>query len=129
MRKIEQQVIGAFLNGKSLRVSNTSSIAKPIAGHPSLWLHGHCIARRTKRGLEVNFCGWVTPTTQSRLNSLCELIGLGRPFTIRKGQVRFHGLPIDSDRFYSLMELNRLWSAHPNNKKAQHNAARESIGD
>lgn len=121
MRKVEKQVIGAFIKGERKTVSNTT--ANNVDGVLSLWLHGHCIARRTRMGLEINFCGWATPTTQSRLNSLFELIGIGRPFTIRKGQVRFHGLPIDSDRFYRLLELNKLWSAHPNNKKAQLNAA------
>lgn len=101
MRQVEKQVIGAFLNGEKKSVTNTMT-----DGH-SLWLFGHKIARRvpSKRltrydmgfngkeadTIEVNFCGYATPTTQSRLNSLCELIGIKRPFTIKKGVVSLIG--------------------------------------
>jgi hypothetical protein len=100
MRIIERKVIGAFLSGQKLTISNTSTNGK------SLFLHGHEIARRSATdGLELNFCGWVTPTTQSRLNSLCELVGLGRPISIKGKVPRAHGrlLP-DSTRF----SLDRL---------------------
>jgi hypothetical protein len=97
MRVIERKVIGAFLNGQSLTISNTSTNGR------SLFLHGHEIARMSaEKGLELNFCDWVTPTTQSRLNSLCELVGLGRPISIKGKVPRAHGRLLPDSLFFSL---------------------------
>jgi hypothetical protein len=104
MRVIEKKVIGAFLNGQKLTISNTSTNGR------SLFLHGHEIARfSAKNGLELNFCGWVTPTTQSRLNSLCELVLDRRPLSIKQGTPRsvVNGFEVPACEFFPLETLTK----------------------
>lgn len=70
MRKVEAEVIGAFLAGRARRVGNTSTDGR------TLKLHGNEIARRDCHGrLEVSMAGWSTVTTRSRLNALLILSG------------------------------------------------------
>ena len=71
MRKIEEQVIGAFVRGHEATNANTTATKN------SLYLHGNEIARRLPCGsIEVSNAGWETRTTQSRLNALCQLLGM-----------------------------------------------------
>jgi hypothetical protein len=73
MRKIEKEVIGAFVDGKTKRMGNTASILNPI-GTLNLMLHGNRIAAMSNRDgvkkLWVSNAGWSSRTTQSRLNAL-----------------------------------------------------------
>ena len=97
MRKIEKEVIGAFLDRTRKQIGNTASVCNPMNGDYKLLLHGNCIATLSNRLVQskvsghefyvndmlwVSNCGWPTRTTQSRLNALFRLIGISdRVFT------------------------------------------------
>jgi len=69
MRKIEEKAKRAFLNHENFTNSNTK--VRVIEGKPHLYLHDNLIAKRDKNNeLLIRHCGWETPTTMSRLNSL-----------------------------------------------------------
>jgi len=66
-----------------------------------LGLHGHTIAwwdDDDDETLFINFCGYPTTTTKERINGLCELLGLGRPFYVKDFQLYFgcELRPVDS---------------------------------
>ena len=77
MRKIEKEVIGAFVNGETKMIGNTMSTRDPVTHDLNLLLHGNRIATMSNRDgvkkLWVSNAGWPTRTTQSRLNALFRL--------------------------------------------------------
>lgn len=70
MRKIEQQMIAAIRGAKNWHGSNTE--VRTNAPHSmDVYLHGHLIARVfVDRMVNINLCGYNTPTTRSRLSSI-----------------------------------------------------------
>ena len=80
MRKIEKEVIGAFVNGKTKTMGNTASTPNPHTHDLDLLLHGNRIATMSNRDgvkkLWVSNAGWPTRTTQSRLNALFSLLNM-----------------------------------------------------
>jgi len=96
MRKIEKEVIGAFINGDTKAVGNTQSVFNQATRSLDLLLHGNRIATMSNRdgvkklwvscgGYEVN--GKPTPsrTTQSRLNALFRLLNMPERVYIKGG--------------------------------------------
>ena len=77
MRKIEKEVIGAFVKGDTKAMGNTQSVFNPVTRDLDLLLHGNRIATMSNRDgvkkLWVSNAGWPTRTTQSRLNALFRL--------------------------------------------------------
>ena len=77
MRKIEKEVIGAFIKGDTKAMANTESAINPTTSNLDLLLHGNRIATMSNRDgvkkLWVSNAGWPTRTTQSRLNALFRL--------------------------------------------------------
>lgn len=72
MRKITQQAINAFLNGKAFSLGNTS-VSINHDGAVCLSLHGNLIAIRYadgKRETEITNASWFTSTTKERLNGI-----------------------------------------------------------
>jgi len=90
MRTITNKAIKAFNNGVNFRLDNTQ-VNQRIGGM-ELVLHGHTIAKNDNGFLEINLCGWNTPTTRERLNGLN-----GVSCYTRKGQAFLNGNPIPSD--------------------------------
>lgn len=80
MRKIEKEVIGAFVNGETKMIGNTMSTRDPVTHDLNLLLHGNRIATMSNRDgvkkLWVSNAGWPTRTTQSRLNALFSLLNM-----------------------------------------------------
>lgn len=72
MRKITDKITRAFVLGQRLTLGNSSTDGQ------TLFLHGNAIVRKTPRGYEVNWCGWVTPTTANRINGAMQAAGLDR---------------------------------------------------
>jgi len=105
MRKVEKEVIGAFVDGKTKRMGNTASILNPI-GTLNLMLHGNRIAAMSNRDgvkkLWVSNAGWSSRTTQSRLNALFRLLDMPDRVYI-KGGVQY----LDSSR-YNTINLSAL---------------------
>ena len=102
MRKIEREMLWAFLTVETLAKGNTTVSHDPVIGgiESEVRLHGHLIAKRYLNGeLEINLCGYNTVTTRSRLNALIRGLaaseggasypsGLG--VSSRKGVIRLH---------------------------------------
>ena len=79
MRKVTKETVEAFLAGYSRTVGNTTTDGK------TLFLHGNKIAEKMPDGsIHATLAGWGSPTTRERLNGLCELLGLGRPFSQKR---------------------------------------------
>ena len=80
MRKIEKEVIGAFIKGDTKAVGNTQSVFNHVTRNLDLLLHGNRIATMSNRDgvkkLWVSNAGWATRTTQSRLNALFRLLDM-----------------------------------------------------
>ena len=89
MRSVTEKTVKAFLSGKKRKVGHTVSTGT------TLLLHNNLIAERMPDGsVYATLAGWGSRTTRERLNGLCELLGLGRPFHQCKN-VQFYGsLPI-----------------------------------
>ena len=92
MRKITKESSEAFVNFQDYFKSNTRvSIIKQFEqGRPEnecayFYLHGNLIARMTKQigsrypegleSIEIDLCGWHTPTTRERINGILEALG------------------------------------------------------
>ena len=89
MRKIEKEVIGAFIKGERREVSNTKSVRNPVTRNMDLLLHGNRIATMSNQDgvkkLWVSNAGWATRTTQSRLNALFSELDLPERVYIKGG--------------------------------------------
>jgi hypothetical protein len=71
MRKITQQSVDAFMNGKKFNKGNMSVDVLPNV--TVLKLHGNEIAYRyndPKNTISITNCGWQTNTTKERLNGI-----------------------------------------------------------
>ena len=84
MRKIEKEVIGAFVKGETKAMGNTMSTRDPVTHDLNLLLFGNRIATMSNRdgvkklwvscgGYEVDGKPVPSRTTQSRLNALFRL--------------------------------------------------------
>jgi len=109
MRKIEKEVIGAFVDGKTKAMGNTKSTRNPKTGNLDLLLHGNRIAVMSNRDgvkkLWVSNAGWSSRTTQSRLNALFSLLNMPDRVYI-KGGTQY----LDSSR-YNTINLSALRSS------------------
>jgi len=115
MRKIEKEVIGAFVDGKTKTMGNTASALNPKTRNLDLLLHGNRIATMSNRdgvkklwvscgGYEVDDKPVPSRTTQSRLNALFSLLNMPERVYI-KGGVQY----LDSSRHntINLMALRK----------------------
>ena len=106
MRKIEKEVIGAFVKGETKMLGNTMSTLDPHTHNLNLMLHGNRIATMSNRDgvkkLWVSNAGWSSRTTQSRLNALYSLLDMPDRVYI-KGGVQY----LDSSR-HSTINLSAL---------------------
>ena len=79
MKKITRQAVEAFARFETYRNGNTAverletESGKRLA---VMILHGHRIASYDGRTINMNMCGWGTPTTRERLNGICNYFGL-----------------------------------------------------
>ena len=78
MRKIEAQMIQAIKAHKSFKSGNTQVQISPKDNSAHVYLHGNLIATECTQGWMISDCGWQTPTTKSRLNSILALL-IDRP--------------------------------------------------
>ena len=106
MRKIEKEVIGAFVKGDTKAMGNTESAINPTTRNLDLLLHGNRIATMSNKDgvkkLWVSNAGWPTRTTQSRLNALFRLLDMPeRVYTDKRVQY------LDSTR-HGTFELTKL---------------------
>lgn len=65
MRQITRDIVAAFMNHETKRISNSRTDGN------DLFLHGNVIARHRPDGsIAITTSGWNTPTTRERLNGL-----------------------------------------------------------
>ena len=115
MRKIEKEVVGAFVKGETKMLGNTMSTLDPHTHDLNLMLHGNRIATMSNRdgvkklwvscgGYEVGGKPVPSRTTQSRLNALFRLLDMPDRVYI-KGGVQY----LDSSRHntINLMALRK----------------------
>ena len=100
MRKITHQAVEAFARFETYRNGNTAverletESGKQLA---VMILHGHRIASYDGRTINMNMCGWGTPTTRERLNGICYPFDL--PRFSQKNFTQFYGEQrIDSEQ-------------------------------
>jgi len=67
MKRITEQTVTAFINGKNRSISNTVSTGD------ALLLHGNMIAQRIDGKVLATNAGWPTVTTRERLNGLPDI--------------------------------------------------------
>ena len=115
MRKIEKEVIGAFIKGDTKAIANIESAVNPTTRDLDLLLHGNRIATMSNRdgvkklwvscgGYEKDGVPVPSRTTQSRLNALFSLLDMPeRVYT--KNHVQY----LDSSRYgtVNLMALRK----------------------
>ena len=72
MRKITEDAIRAFRNGRTFNRGNTEVKVWLGERFPqmALMLHGNTIATLSRDGLFITSAGWETTTTKERLNGL-----------------------------------------------------------
>lgn len=95
MRQETRKVCQAFIDRKRATAARSTTDGKAI------YLHGNAIAwwdDDDADTLFICFCGYSTTTTKERINGLCELLGLGRPFYVKDFQLYFgcELRPVDS---------------------------------
>jgi len=86
MRQATRKVCEAFI------ARTFANAARSTTDGKALYLRGNTIAwwdDDDADTLFVNFCGYRTTLTKERLNGLCELLGLGRPFFSKNHQLYF----------------------------------------
>lgn len=79
MRKITQQSLEAFINNRNFRSGNME--VEVIKEETRMKLHGNTIATLNGKELFVSACGWHTPTTKERINSVLRHFDLGYLYT------------------------------------------------
>jgi hypothetical protein len=88
MKKITEQVVGAFLRGENKKVRNTES------RDGILYLFGNEIAQKYSDGLlAIANAGWFSNTTKERLNAIP-----GVSILQKKGEWFLNGLPWNGQR-------------------------------
>ena len=102
MRQGSTRIIQAFLDRKAKRLKNDSTDGQ------RLLYHGNVIAWWGDDGsLSLTLAGYGTVTTRLRLNTICDLLGHGRPYSQRKGEQYFDGQRTYTDStitFYPLAD-------------------------
>jgi len=98
MRKVTRDVCNAFINRNRRSVGNTCTDGE------ELLLHGNRIAWREGDRIMTTLAGWPTVTTRERLNGLCELLGLGRPYHQNHHIQYFQDNPINSTDIIPLVQ-------------------------
>ena len=88
MRKITEQAVNALANGIKFSSGNTA------VRDGKVFLHGNNIVSMTGLGsIDINLCGWNTPTTRERINGVLRHYRMGSIST-KQGQALLNGNPI-----------------------------------
>lgn len=87
-RKIEQQITNAIRSRRNFIGGNTAVRVIQNAPHAPdiiVQLHGNTIAKLIAGKLTLDWCGWNTPTTSSRLGCVLDALADDYYACIRKG--------------------------------------------
>ena len=119
MRKIEERMVEALQQGKSLSLANTRVTRRQkteVGNASTVYLHGNLIAvvywNEHRKGpmnraysvdsIDCTLAGWGTVTTRSRLNAICRGFGMASRFGQRKGQQYFDDQRINAEDWVTL---------------------------
>lgn len=115
MKRVTEQTVTAFMQGKKKSISNTQSTGD------ALYLHGNMIARRVDGKIFATNAGWPTVTTRERLNGLPDV-----RFLQRKG-IQMIGFDRSINRNHICeWDGGWIWIGASNLKEAQ-KVARETL--
>lgn len=94
-RKITEQAIDCFLQGKTFHLNNTSITRDETTTRFLLW--GNCIAYyfNTEKEIYFSLCGYNTATTRERLR------GLGLNIRTKNGKIFWGNHEIDSRKYHN----------------------------
>ena len=89
MNKLENKITQALKTHGAINLANTVveySVTNEVS---KVYLHNNWIAQynHEKRELKINFRGYITNTTRSRINVICESLGFKTWFNIRGGEL------------------------------------------
>ncbi len=85
MRKVSKVTAQAFKSAMPIKVGN--SMVRVVDGGDALYyLHGNRIASMFEGKLNLTDCGWRTPTTKERLNSIMQVLGIDGHIHQSKGE-------------------------------------------
>ena len=87
MRKITEESVNAFVNGKKFKKANME--IEVIWNKISMYLHGNLIATLEGDHLYITDAGWKSNTTKERLNGILDYFGL--PGITQKNYVWYIG--------------------------------------
>lgn len=99
MRKITKDAYQAFLWKKKFTKGNT--YVEPLYGEVYMYLFGNLIAKTENGNTLINHCGYITATTQERLNAFDVKIRRKR----KKGQFIVNEKFIWKDGWLNINEL------------------------
>jgi len=89
-RKIEQQIESAIAARRSFCGGNTQ--VTPYHDDLYVTLHGHKVAHMSGNTLTLDWCGYNTPTTRSRLNCVLRALAPQYVAAINRGKGQFFAL-------------------------------------
>lgn len=90
MKNIDEKT-GLFLkNFKTGVLSSNTEIIKRD-GFYCVLLFSNCIAKYNGYQLIIDSCGWCSQTTASRLDGICEALGVKARFSRKKGNFYIYG--------------------------------------
>lgn len=89
MRKIEDSIITAIRENKPFSGQNTTVSYSLSNEKTNITLHGHTIAiiNHETNSVEINFCGFPTRTTASRINNVLEAMNKTERVSIKGDMV------------------------------------------
>lgn len=72
MRKITEQSVKAFMNGRNFKSGNTE--VNVCDSNADLYLFGNLIAKKRAGCVFISNAGWKSVTTKERLNGVCDMV-------------------------------------------------------
>ena len=97
MRKVTEQIVEAFIAGKSKTVGNTTTDGN------SIWLHSNKIVSHLvgTDKIILTLAGWNTPTTRERINGLADRLNKPRIYQSKFRAMR-EGVEISTTEWLTL---------------------------
>lgn len=105
MRKITEQALNAFVEGRNFKKANMEVAV--VGDNVYMYLHQNCIAKRDGETVQISNAGWESPTTKERLNALTDYYGEFKIY--QKNYVWYWGMEVfPNDTFVTISETANL---------------------
>lgn len=110
MNQSEIKIVDLVSERATGAIANTTVTYSVVTENSTILLHGNKIAEydHFNHKLRINFCGYVTQTTKSRINALLEGLGFDSRFVVKQGVLYLiHGKDkkeINPQQWYEIKE-------------------------